>query len=97
MKNIESVVQNIIEGEDKNLVPVIIDLVTKINKLKMNTITNIAKLIDYQPQKTYVEPLVQGKVFYYVKSVCKELGIVLEQNKDGLGGLAYFYEFSKLK
>ncbi len=84
-----------IVGEDKELISVVSDIVVKIKDLKKGTKTSIAKLIDYNPQISLVEPLIQGKVSYYVNQVCKKLEIKLVDKDKSIGGLAYFVEFKK--
>ena len=90
-KNIEDVVQ-----DDLNSIGgTIFNIVIKIKDLLKGTTTSIANLINYQPEISFVEPLTQGKVSYYVEEVCKRLGIKLEFNRDTVGGLAYYNEFTK--
>ena len=81
-KVVEEVIQN-----DKELSDIVFDITLRIKELATGTKTSIAKLI--------VEPLTQGKVFRYVKEVCKRIEIKLEEKRDSFGGLAYFYEFTK--
>ena len=97
MISIKKIVNQIVEDEDKGLIDVIFDITTKINNLPNKTKINIAKLIDYKPEELFINPLTQGKVARYVKLACKELNIELEQNRDNIGGLAYFSEFEIVK
>ena len=97
MISIKKIVNQIVEDEDKGLIDVIFDITSKINNLPSKTKTNIAKLIDYKPEESFINPLRQGKIARYVSLVCKEININLEQNKNNIGGLAYFNEFEILK
>lgn len=71
------------------------DIVLKINNLKQGTTTSIANLIDYKPEISFVEPIIQGKVGICIDHVCKRMNINLEVKKNEIGGLAYFNEFTK--
>ena len=59
--------------------------------------TSIAKIIDYKPEVSYVEPIIQGKISRYVREVCKRIEIKLEEDRSSIsiGGLFYFHEFTK--
>ena len=96
MIDLKSIIENFIEKEDKNLVDIILEIVTKIKNLPNNTKTTISKLIDFKPEKTVINPLKQGKIFRYVRLVCKEININLEQLNKNYGGLAYNFEFKIL-
>lgn len=96
MINLKRIIENFVTSDDKDLVSIVENIVNKIDNLPSGTKTTIEKLIDYNPQKSFVDPLTQGIVYNYVKVVCKELNIQLEQHNDDFGGLAYFYAFTKL-
>ena len=95
MSDVKIVIEKIMSNEDKNLVDIVLNIVNKINNLPAGTKTTIAEIINYDAQKAFIEPLTQGKIYNFVKAVCKELNIKLEQHRDGFGGLAYFYAFTK--
>lgn len=80
---------------DKELVNIVLDIVNKINNLPFGTETSIAQLIDYNPEISFTEPLTQGKVSYCVQKVCNEINISLEKSDKIIGGLAYYYSFTK--
>ena len=88
------IIENTVENE-KELIKTIFDIVVKIIDLPNGTNTTIAKLINYNPENSFVSPLIQGKINYYVKEVCKKINIKLEQHNKSFGGIAYFYEFTK--
>ena len=96
-KEILKLVADVTENNNE-LTNVVFDIVNKINDLPNKTITSIAKLIDYKPEESLVEPLMQGKVSRYVRLVCEKIGIRLEapDYDKKFGGLAYFNEFTKL-
>lgn len=72
----------------------ILDIVVKINNFKSGIWTSIAKLIDYNPENGFVEPLMQGTISMYVRKVCKKLGIEFIDD-NSIGGLAYMIKFKK--
>jgi len=90
IKTIEEVVEN-----NNELTNLIFDIILKIKDLPSGTKTTLAKLIDYKPEESFISPLTQGKVRYCVKEVCKKIEIKLEEERDSIGGLAYFDEFIK--
>ena len=96
MNDLKNIIEKIVPEEDKSLIDNILEVVTKITTMPNGTKTNIAKLIDYNPQNGIVGPLTQGKVSYYVRTVCKEINIKLEESCNEIGGLAFFDEFTKI-
>lgn len=86
-----------VTGNDNELINVVFDIVNKINNLKNGTTTSIAKLIDYKPEVSFVEPLMQGKISRFAWLVCKKIGIHLKapDSDKKIGGLGYFNEFTK--
>lgn len=92
---INELINKVIANEDANLRTTLMNIVSKIIVLKDGTRTTIAKLIDYDPKVSFVEPLIQGKIKVYVDEICKEIGIKLERSNASVGGLAYFNEFVK--
>ena len=62
-----------------------------------NTETTIAKLINYNPDKLFVSPLMQGKIFNAMKETCEKNNIDIEEIRNGFDGLAYNYKFKKNK
>lgn len=95
-EKLKSVVNDICIGNDcQNLIENVYDITFKIYNLQKGTTTTIAKLIDYKPEVSFVEPIIQGKISRCVKESCKRIEIRLESNKDKIGGLAYFNEFTK--
>ena len=88
-KTIKEVVDN------KDLSDLVLNIILKIKDLPSGTKTTLAKLIDYKPEKSFISPLIQGKVRYCVEEVCKQIEIKLEKERDSIGGLAYFDEFTK--
>lgn len=95
-KDLKEIIEEIVENAD-DLKDVIFDIVVKIDNLTYNKETKIADLINYEPHKNFVEPLTQGKIFYWVSKICKRIGISLVDTESSLGGLAFYYNFKKLK
>ena len=95
-EKLKSVVNDVcIQRECQDLFNTVYDIVLKINNLKQGTTTSIANLIDYKPEISFVEPIIQGKVGICIDHVCKRMNINLEVKKNEIGGLAYFNEFTK--
>lgn len=95
-ENLKKVIENII-GDDDKLRGLIFDIVVKIDNLGNNKEINIADLINYDPRKNFIEPLTQGKIHSLVFDICKRMNITLVEIGDGLGGLAFYYHFKKIK
>lgn len=72
-------------------------IIDKIKEAPINTELTIAKLINYNPEANMVNPQTQGEVFNAVEYKCRENGINIEQIESGFGGLAYYYQFKKVK
>lgn len=88
--------EEIIDNKDENYRDQVYNIIKKIIDLPSETITTIADLINYNPNETFVEPLTQGQISRLVKETCKKLNIELEENRDSIGGLAYYYQFKKV-
>ena len=84
------------ENIDANLNTSVYNIMRKIIDLPTKTTTTIADLINYNPNETFVEPLIQGQISRLVKEACKKLNIKLEHNKDEFNGLAYYNKFEKV-
>lgn len=93
---LNKLIEDTITNEDISLKETILNIVELIIDLRPETTTTIAELIKYEPEKSFVEPLTQGKVFNYVLDVCKKMNINLEQVDKSFGGLAYYYDFKKV-
>lgn len=76
---------------------VVNNIVSKISVLPYNIETTIAELIDYKPDVAFVSPLTQGTIKNAVLKKCEVKGIIIEENRDEIGGLAYFVKFKKVK
>ena len=72
------------------------NIVNKIIELPYNVETTIAQLIDYNPEVAFVSPLTQGIISNIVVNKCEGRGIKLDENRDELGGLAYYNKFKKI-
>jgi len=92
---LNKLIKDTITNEDISLKETILNIVELIIALQPETPTTIAELIKYEPEKSFVEPLTQGKVFNYVFDVCKKMNINLEKEDKSFGGLAYYYTFKK--
>ena len=102
-ENLKTIIQEVISnnqeiiGNDTQYCNTIVyDIMKKIIDLPNETTSTIASLINYNPNEAFVEPITQGQIRRLVKEVCKKLNIKLEDNKDKLGGLAYYNEFKKV-
>ena len=96
-EKLKSIVNDICIGNDcRNLIEDVYNIASKIYNLQKGTTTTIAKLIDYKPEVLFVEPIIQVKISRCVKESCKRIEIRLESNKDKIGGLAFFDEFTKI-
>ena len=95
-ENLKTIIEEVVGNEDQYLNTTVYDVMKKIIDLPTETTTTIADLINYNPNETFVEPLTQGQIRRLVKETCKKLNIELEENRDGFGGLAYYYQFKKV-
>lgn len=95
-ENLKTIIEEVIGNNDNYLNMAVYDIMKKIIDLPSETITTIADLINYNPNETFVEPLTQGQIRRLVKETCNKFNIELEENKDGFGGLAYYYQFKKV-
>ena len=93
LDNLEKVVNDLIGTDDMDMNNFIVKLVKEIYSFPYNQYTTIAELM--RINTVMVEPLLQGEVFLNFKNVCRELGINIEENRDGFGGLAYHVKFMK--
>lgn len=76
---------------------VVNNIVSKISELPYNTEITIAELIDYKSDVAFVSPLTQGIIKNAVLKKCEVKGIRIEENRDEIGGLAYFVKFKKVE
>lgn len=95
-KKLEKIVEEVVENDD-NLKQIVFDIVVKIHNMEYNKTTRIADLINYDRHKNFVEPLTQGKINYMVSKACEKMDISLQPVESGFGGLAFFYNFEKVK
>lgn len=95
-ENLKTIIEEVIGNNDSYLNMVVYDIMKKIIDLPSETITTIADLINYNPNETFVESFTQGEIRILVKETCKKLNVELEENRDGFGGLAYYYQFKKV-
>lgn len=95
-KELKKIIENVVENADE-LKEVVFDIVVKIDNLANNKETNIADLINYDPHKNFVEPLTQGKIHNWAFEICKRTNIPLVDTESTLGGLAFYYNFKKIK
>lgn len=63
--------------------------------MPFGTETTIAKMIDYNPESVYVQPLEQGKIKNTLETVCQNIGIELISTDNSFGGLAFYSSFRK--
>ncbi len=92
---LNKLIEDTITNEEISLKETILNIVELIIALQPETTTTIAELIKYEPEKSFVEPITQGKVFNYVFDVCKKMNINLEKADKSFGGLAYYYTLKK--
>ena len=95
-ENLKTIIEEVVGNNDNYLNMAVYDIMKKIIDLPSESTTTIADLINYNPNETFVEPLTQGQIRRLVKETCKKFNIELEENKDGFGGLAYYYQFKKV-
>lgn len=95
-ESLRTIIEEIIGSNDVYLNTQVYDIVKKIIDLPYENVTTIANLINYNPNEKYVEPIMQGQIKRLIEETCKKLNIELEENKDKIGGLAYYCEFVKL-
>lgn len=95
-ENLKTIIEEVIGNNDNYLNMAVYNIMKKIIDLPSETTTTIADLINYNPNETFVEPLIQGQIRRLIKETCKKFNIELEENKDGFGGLAYYYQFKKV-
>lgn len=90
------IIENVTGSEYLHLNIFVYDILKKIIDLPSEITTTIADLINYNPNEKFIDPLTQGKIWIFVKEICKKLNIELEENKDYFGGIAYYYKFKKV-
>lgn len=93
---LKKVIEETVNNSDNYLNELIYEIVQKIIEMQSGSITTIAELINYETEKSFVDPLTQGKVYNFVGDICKKINIVLEKERNGFGGLAYYYAFRKV-
>ena len=102
-ENLKSIIDEVIRNNQEiigNIAPhcntTVYDIMKNIIDLPIGTTTTIADLINYNPNEKFVEPIIQGQIKRLVKETCKKLNIELDENRDKIGGLAYYSEFKKV-
>lgn len=96
-KELKEIITEVIGNDEEFLNTTIYEIVKRIIDLPNETETTIAKLIDYNPQNEFVEPLLQGQIFNLVEDVCKKVNVYIERtSRDRFTGLAYHYPFKKV-
>lgn len=95
-ENLKTIIEEVIGNNDLYLNTQVYDIVKRIIDLPNETTTTIADLINYNPNEKFVEPIMQGQIKRLVKETCKKLNIELDENRDKIGGLAYYSEFKKV-
>ena len=84
------------ENDEQYLKDTVERVINKIKLLPFGKITTLAILENYDPEKLFVNPSMQGKIFKEVELACKNNNINFERvYDDNRGGLAYHYEFKK--
>lgn len=89
-------IKETIKEEDMSMNNLIFEILKKIINAPSDSELSIGKLISYNPNENFAEPLFQGKVYNYTFDICDKLNIKLEEKRDGFGGLAYNYLFKKI-
>ena len=95
-ENLKKIIEEVIGNNDPYWNMPVFDIIKKVIDLRAETTTTIADLINYNPNETFVEPMMQGQIRKLVEETCKRLKIELEENRDSFGGLAYYYQFKKI-
>lgn len=93
---IKKIIEEVVGNNDTTLKNTIYDIVKKIINLPFETDFTVAKLINYEPQKAFIDPLTQGQIINFIKSVCERINIKLESTNRMIGGLAYYNSFKKI-
>lgn len=96
-KEIKKIIEEVVGNNDMILNNNIYDIVKKIINMPFEKDFTVAKLINYDPHKAFVEPLTQGQIINFVKSVCEKINIKLEETNRIIGGLAYYNSFKKIQ
>ena len=96
-KELENEYNTFVENYYSNDNKVVNNIVNRIGELPYNIETTIAELINYNPENSFISPLTQGIISNAVKEKCRNNSIILEENKDSLGGLAYYIKFRKIQ
>ena len=89
------IINDNIGDNNLNYAEIIYEVIKKIIETPIGLDTTIAQLINYDPEKSFVEPIMQGEIFNLVQDVCKKININLEESYDMISGLAYYCEFKK--
>lgn len=96
-KELKEIIAETIGNDEEFLNTTIYEIVKRIIDLPNETETTIAKLIDYNSQNEFVEPLLQGQIFNLVEDVCEKVNVYIElTSRDRFIGLAYYYPFKKV-
>lgn len=94
---IDEKLQEFDDNTANNLRKYILEIMETIIDLPNNFETSISKIINYNPESNFVDPLAQGIIFNKVSEICKEIKINLQLTYDGFGGLAFYYTFIKME
>lgn len=90
---IQYLISKICIEENEEMKKIIFSIVKDIDDKLNDVETNIAKIINYDPETKFIEPLEQGKILNYVRQICDELNITLVRKKREFGGLAFYSDF----
>lgn len=96
LKEAVNTVLNNRENKDETLFEEVFNIVKKIVLLPKRKVFTVAKLINYNPETTVVNPLRQGTVLNCVKKTCSMIKIELVEASKGFTGLAYHYKLKKI-
>lgn len=101
-EKIKTIIKNIVDEDDyidnnkkQYFNEIIFEIIKKIIDLPNEKETTIAELINYNPENKFVEPLVQGQISYFVKTICDSININYTQTDHSIGGLAFYVKFKK--
>lgn len=94
---IDEKLQEFDDNTANNLRKYILEIMKKIIALPNDFETSISKIINYNPESNFVDPLTQEIIFNKVSEISKEISINLQLTYDGFGGLAFYYTFIKME
>lgn len=96
IKNIVDEDENIDVNSKQYLNEIIFKIIKEIIDLPNEKETTIAELINYNPENEFIEPLIQGQINYFVKTICNSININYTKTDDSIGGLAFYVKFKKM-